>query len=175
MSNAKRDRELWLFLTVTALLLWGPVRRPSAPLIIYNASPSMPVGFYRIIPGVPLKGEAVLVRMPKRWRAFMKDRSILPAHVPLLKTLAATYGDRVCRQGRNIFINGCYVASARTNDLSGPRLPQWQGCMILSDRQLFLLSKAKGSFDSRYFGVVPRSSVIGVAVPVWVKSHSVRP
>jgi type IV secretory pathway protease TraF len=44
----------------------------------------------------------------------------------------------------------------------------WQQCRRLSDGELFLLSTTNpASFDSRYFGPIAASAVIGAAHPLW--------
>jgi type IV secretory pathway protease TraF len=45
-------------------------------------------------------------------------------------------------------------------------MPFWQRCRRLIRNQFFLLSKHRGSFDSRYFGSVESSSIAGTAKPI---------
>ncbi|MCB1996530.1 MAG: S26 family signal peptidase, partial [Rhodoferax sp.] len=54
----------------------------------------------------------------------------------------------------------------------GRPLPSWAQCRQLSPGELFLFSvTTPASFDSRYFGPVSASAVIGVAHPVWLESR----
>jgi type IV secretory pathway protease TraF len=46
-------------------------------------------------------------------------------------------------------------------------MPSWQGCRRPGAGELFLLAPGADSFDSRYFGVVPATHVVGRAVPLW--------
>ncbi|HEY0106773.1 MAG TPA: S26 family signal peptidase [Rhizomicrobium sp.] len=49
-------------------------------------------------------------------------------------------------------------------------LPAWSGCRRLGSNDLFLLmGHIPDSFDGRYFGVTPRTSLIGKLVPLWTK------
>jgi type IV secretory pathway protease TraF len=49
-------------------------------------------------------------------------------------------------------------------------LPHWDGCRTLQADELFLLMAAvPDSFDSRYFGPVSLSAVIGRLVPLWTE------
>jgi type IV secretory pathway protease TraF len=51
-------------------------------------------------------------------------------------------------------------------------LPVWQGCRVVGADELFLMNWQSGdSLDGRYFGLVPRSSVIGKALPVWTREE----
>ncbi|MEL8000925.1 S26 family signal peptidase, partial [Pseudomonas aeruginosa] len=57
-------------------------------------------------------------------------------------------------------------------DRMGRVLPSLQLCRRLEPGELFLLSVTNpASFDSRYFGPVSASAVIGVAHPVWLESR----
>ncbi|WP_207948617.1 S26 family signal peptidase, partial [Pseudomonas aeruginosa] len=54
----------------------------------------------------------------------------------------------------------------------GRPLPSLQLCRRLEPGELFLLSVTNpASFDSRYFGPVSASAVIGVAHPVWLETR----
>jgi type IV secretory pathway protease TraF len=45
-------------------------------------------------------------------------------------------------------------------------MPRWSGCIRLGADDIFVLSSHSASLDSRYFGAVPRHTVIGVARPL---------
>jgi type IV secretory pathway protease TraF len=64
--------------------------------------------------------------------------AILTPHIPVLKPVAAAAGDRVCRSGRTVTINGHLVAIARHVDRNGRSLPMWQSCRRLSASEVFL-------------------------------------
>jgi type IV secretory pathway protease TraF len=88
--------------------------------------------------------------------------------VPLLKRVLALTGQTVCRDGLDILAYGTSVGRARIRDRAGRELPVWQGCRRIADSELFLMNwDAPDSVDGRYFGPLPRSSVIGRALPVW--------
>ena len=63
------------------------------------------------------------------------------------------------------------AARQRARDRAGRALPRWQGCRWLRPRQLFALGAAAGSFDSRYFGIVDQSTIVGIAHPLWIISN----
>jgi len=57
-------------------------------------------------------------------------------------------------------------------DRMGRPLPSWQQCRRLESGELFLLSVTNpASFDSRYFGPIPASAVLGVAHPLWLETR----
>lgn len=131
--------------------------------LIYNASASAPIGFYWLDHQPIRRGDYVLTRVPERVREVVEERGYLPADVPLIKRVAGVVGDEICRRGRTISINGNMVAVAEKADGLGRPLPDWQGCRILSESQVFLLQHHPRSFDGRYFGPVDRRLAIGRA------------
>ncbi|QNH04031.1 S26 family signal peptidase [Pseudomonas sp. B11D7D] len=145
----------------------------SPPRLVYNASDSVPVGWYRISPANSLTpGDLVLVHLPPEVRPLAEQRGYLPANVPLLKMLAAMAPQRVCVQGSQVRIDGDLVAKRLRWDRQGRALPAWQACRRLVGDELFLLSSNNpASFDSRYFGPVSANTVIGRAQPLWLESR----
>ncbi|HWK71996.1 MAG TPA: S26 family signal peptidase [Burkholderiaceae bacterium] len=140
-----------------------------APRLVYNASDSVPRGFYVIRMQPPRMGDVILARLPAFAARLAAERHYLPAGVPLIKPIAAGYGDHVCVRNGIVRINGRMVTLTLTHDRLGRTLTAWPGCRLLGEDELFLLStEHTASFDSRYFGPVPRTAAYGVAVPLWV-------
>jgi conjugative transfer signal peptidase TraF len=141
-----------------------------APLVIYNASGSAPLGFYYLEDRLPARGELAVIKPPPLLELMIVSRGILPPSVPLAKQIAAVGGDVVCRSKEPvnaIAINGKVVAETLEKDRDGRPLPSWEGCMKLIEGEFFLLQAHPLSFDSRYFGPVLRCDVLGVAHPLW--------
>lgn len=140
----------------------------SPPRLVYNASDSVPIGWYRISQADSLApGDLVLVRLPPEASSLAAQRGYLPANVPLLKTVAAVAPQRVCVQGSQVRIDGVVVARRMRWDRQSRALPAWQACRRLVGDELFLLSSNNpASFDSRYFGPVSANTVIGRAQPL---------
>jgi conjugative transfer signal peptidase TraF len=140
-----------------------------APRLVYNTSDSAPRGFYAIHRRAPRVGEATLVRPPAAAARLAARRGYLPAGVPLIKSIAAGYGDHVCVRDGIVRINGRIRALTLAHDSQGRPLAAWPGCRLLGENEWFLLATAHAaSFDSRYFGPVSRTAAYGVAVPLWV-------
>ncbi len=140
--------------------------------LIYNASDSVPRGWYWVRPAERLPiGALVLVRLPDAARQLADQRGYLPKSVPALKRIVATTGDRVCERLGRVTINGQSLARARARDGAGRLLTPWSGCRTLRNGELFLLNSSSGSsYDSRYFGPIDRSQVVGVTAPLWTWS-----
>ncbi|MES2136916.1 MAG: S26 family signal peptidase [Pseudomonadota bacterium] len=145
-----------------------PVSRP-APVLLWNASPSSPVGLYLVRSPARLKtGETAIAWPPSAARRLAGERHYLPAGVLLVKRVAATSGARVCARGKTIFVDGRAAAVRRSRDRAGRRLPWWSGCRRLRKGDLFLLAPdVPEAFDGRYFGVTHASEVIGAGRLLW--------
>jgi len=144
-----------------------------APPIVWNATASTPVGLYTVQTTANLSvGDLVLVRPPSSVASFLADRGFLPRGVPLMKPVLALPGQTVCRYGLLITVDGFAVGTARQYDRLGRPLPDWQGCRLISNGDVFLMNRNhSASLDGRYFGTVPRSSIIGSAMPLWIISE----
>ena len=161
-----------------AALAWASFASP-LPRLIYNPSDSVAVGWYRIdlldqragsLPRPLSVGSIVLVPLPAEAAALAAQRSYLPTRVPLLKRVGAVAPQHVCIVDALVWIDGVPVAVALAADRLGRPLPSWPQCRRLRPGELFLLSATNpASFDSRYFGPVSASAVIGVAHPVWLE------
>jgi conjugative transfer signal peptidase TraF len=151
------------------MAITGP--RTSHPRLLWNTSPSVPVGFYWIVSAAPTTGEFAVIRLPDALRALAAARGYLGETAYLIKPVAAGTADLVCRHAATLSINGQAVAQARTADARGRPLPRWTGCITLAAGQVLVLSSAPDSFDSRYFGPVDSRHVLGAARPVWVNPH----
>lgn len=155
---------------------WASFVQPAAH-VVYNPSDSVPVGWYRIAPADspprPLSvGSIVLVRLPADAAALAAQRGYLPAHIPLLKRGGAVAPQNVCIVDKELRIDGVPVAALLPTDRNGRPLPSWQQCRLLADGELFLLSVTNpASFDSRYFGPIAVSTVIGTAQPIHLEQQ----
>jgi type IV secretory pathway protease TraF len=123
----------------------------------------------------PAAGELAVIRLPDPIRALAVERGYLAGRALVIKPVAAGPGDVVCRHAAMVTVNGRAVAWAHGADGSGRALPRWTGCLTLRASQVFVLSAAPGSFDSRYFGPVERAHVLGVGRPIWTTSRPLAP
>jgi len=150
-------------LAASALASWLALTSKQTPLLIYNGSLSVPIGLYAIDHFRPNRGDLVLVRPWPELARLLGKHDILPAGVPLLKTVVAITDDDVCRHGDTISINGIPAAEILALDAKGHALSGWASCRKLVRGEFFLLQPHPRSFDSRYFGPVLSCDVIGVA------------
>ena len=159
-----------------AALAWAFFAQP-AVRIVYNPSDSVPAGWYRITPASssPLSvhvDRIVLVQLPADVAALAAQRGYLPARIPLLKRVGAVAPQHVCIEDRELRIDGVPVAALLPADSMGRPLQSWPHCRPLADDELFLLSATNpASFDSRYFGPIQASAVIGIAQPMYQEAR----
>jgi conjugative transfer signal peptidase TraF len=158
---------LTCFAALTAAV--SPSVRPT-PKLIWNASASVPIGLYVVRPAGALRvAELVVVRPPQELARFLAARGYLPQGVPLLKRVAAIPGQIVCRDKLAMTVDGATVGDALERDRLGRPLPVWQGCHAVPAGEVFLLNRqSEDSFDGRYFGSLPATTVIGRAEPLWI-------
>ena len=160
----------YAFVTTAAVSLLGVASIASfAPKLIWNASASTPIGLYAISASDGLEAtDLVAVAAPEPIATFLADGGYLPRGVPLLKRVAGLPGQRVCRTGNTITVDDRAIGDALDRDRRGRDLPIWQGCRVVADGELFLMNwQVRDSLDGRYFGPLPVSSVLGVAIPLY--------
>ncbi len=143
----------------------GDLRLP--PVVIWNASHSVPVGLYRIADQPVVRGQLALIKLPSDIAVFANARGYLPVSAYLLKPIIGIGGDRVCRLASVVTVNARTITVASVVDREGRHLPRWQGCRVLRDGQIFVLATRAGSFDGRYFGVLTVDSIVGRAHEIW--------
>jgi type IV secretory pathway protease TraF len=87
-----------------------------------------------------------------------------------LKHVLALPGQSVCRSGRTISVDEITVDDALDRDRLGRSLPVWRGCRIVANGEVFLMNRQSvSSFDGRYFGLVPTSTIVGRLTPLWIE------
>jgi conjugative transfer signal peptidase TraF len=149
------------------LALASSARMPS--YLVWNASASVPLGLYLMSPNAPIgRHDLVLAWLPDAMRQTAAERRYLPADVPIIKPVAAIFGDIVCAGTDGISINEKVIAKRLAHDRQGRLMPTWLGCKTLRDNELLLLAPGvTDSFDGRYFGPLDLSQVVGTVVPLW--------
>lgn len=135
----------------------------------FNPTPSLPKGIYRIAPGAPERGDLVAFCLESavwtpvaRERGYLESGSCPSGLRPLLKRLAGLPGDAVdvTPDGMEIEpVSGpgrFWPAPARDHDSMGRPLPasSLRSGGIPAGMAL-VLAEHPGSFDSRFFGLVP--------------------
>ncbi len=143
------------------------------PVLLWNASRSVPIGLYSVHPIDELTvNELVVAQPPEPLATYLAERRFLPRGVPLLKHIDALPGSIVCRHGLFVSVDGVVRAEASEHDHAGRPLPVWAGCRTLAEGEVFLLNASEpASLDGRYFGPLPASTIVGRASPIWTEGR----
>jgi conjugative transfer signal peptidase TraF len=127
-----------------------------------NLTPSLPQGVYALCPGAPGKGDFVSFCLEGEFADVARERGYLGAGScpsglrPLLKMVAGLPGDA---------IPGDLVI--RSVDSMGRPMPSALPEGIIPSGMALVLAEHPGSFDSRYFGLVPLDALQRVE-PVFI-------
>ena len=134
-----------------------------------NTSPSVPCGVYRLTPGIPRVGD-IISFMPPKSAVFELARKRGYFSSEILKRVAAKPGDRVTVSAIGVSVNNTLLPNSapQTNDHEGRCLPVLRFSETLNSELLLLMSDADQlGFDARYFGLISRYNIAGVAVPLF--------
>lgn len=162
-------RRRFLLAGIVAAATLTTLAVPVSRYAVWNATASVPTGLYAIRGKSSLHvGERVAIEPPPELRRLLAERGYLPTGVPLIKRIAAVSGQRICRFGHGVTIDGEFAGAARARDRLGRPLPAWFGCQTLRSGELFVMNPtAPDSFDGRYFGPLRLETVIGRSTPIW--------
>lgn len=139
------------------------------PLIIYNVTDSLPHGVYRVIKQQTYKrGDLIVFPIPEEVRSLVLERGWMKPDSYLIKPVAAINGDKVWITSGQVFVNGMSFGATKKQDRHGLPLPSFVFNETLSTGKISVLQRSDDSFDSRYFGQIDESQIIGRAVPIWV-------
>jgi conjugative transfer signal peptidase TraF len=140
-----------------------------------NLTSSIPPGIYRTTSDAVTRGAIVIACLPAEASAFAAARGFVPrgrcpdGRSPIGKTVAALPGDSVQIDSAGVSVNGHLIPNSRPlrHDSRGRPLPRLVGAYIVPPHEVWLVSSYSArSYDSRYFGGVPESLVVGRVRPV---------
>jgi conjugative transfer signal peptidase TraF len=174
MMNHTMSRTTRIRLVVCVLLLWCGWRATVVLLhdhLIINVTESMPLGVYRRHPLTALKtGDLVALTPPAPVAALVYGRRYIPRDAELVKHILAAEGDVWCATpGQGFTINNTRAGDVSVNDSQGALLPLWSpSCHRVAPGFVLVGSHAPRSFDSRYFGPVPLTTLTSKVAPLWL-------
>ncbi|MVA56872.1 conjugative transfer signal peptidase TraF [Agrobacterium vitis] len=140
-----------------------------------NLTPSEPLGLWRIqaLYRDVAVGDLVFVCPPatatfeEAWqRGYLRRGLCASGFAPLIKTVVALPGQHVAI-GETIEVDGVPLGASRLRKSDGQRraiVPYSGG--VVPRGYLFLHSSFESSYDSRYFGPIPDSGLLGLAKPI---------
>lgn len=161
LRRAMRISLKLIGLVIVALGVATALQAHIPPLLIYNPSPSIPVGFYWRGAGTPRTGDLVSIPAVIAAPDFASARDFDDRSDKFIKRIAAASGQVVCARGGQVSIDGVRVVDRLPHDKMGRALPSWSGCRMLKADEIFLLGDTADSFDGRYWGPVSLRVVDG--------------
>jgi len=165
-TAVRKQRGILVAALLTALVIVSAASA-LAPSFTWNLSSSLPRGLYHLDPAAPpTRGAIVSFQPPAPAAALIAARAYLPPSATLLKVVVALPGDGVCIDDASFTVNGRFFGAVVSRDSAGRALVPFRFCGAVPDGQAFVATRARLSFDSRYFGPVPVASLT-VAVPLW--------
>ncbi|WP_028317279.1 conjugative transfer signal peptidase TraF [Desulfobulbus elongatus] len=153
-------------LVLSAVMLWGWYAGYRI-----NITASMPRGLYRIASGPPYRDAFVFFCLESsssaagmaRERGYLAAGSCPSGLRPLLKQVAGLPGDRLEMDDHGLAVNGQRLLNSRRaeTDSAGRSMPAASLIpgVIPPGKALVLSRYNAGSFDSRYFGLIPLAAV----------------
>jgi len=170
IGAAFRIRQTIAIMTVIAIMI-ALQFYPFPERYCVNLSSSVPRGLYRINTVFPTDikhGDLVIFDPPRAAYPFVYGRGWLPTGWPLLKYVGALSGDTYTITAGRLYIDGKNTGPVFSRDSEGKPLPFIKGTVKVKPMEFLPVSThITHSFDGRYFGAVPLSSIKGKAHPVW--------
>lgn len=166
ISRADAMLPFKLLILGLAALTAGAMTAHPPPLLIYNPSPSIPIGFYWRAGGPPQLGDFVIVRAATAAPLYAEARNFADRTDRFIKRIAATSSQRICAKGESVSIDGARAVHRLPRDATGRTLPSWSGCITLAQDEVFLLGDTGDSFDGRYWGPIHLREIDGPWRPV---------
>ena len=153
-------------ITTAIIATTAQITFPPKPIVLYNPSLSAPIGFYKLNKDIsPKLGVQVAAYAPQWARIMADERGYLPYEYPLIKSVVAVQGDEVCYHKTGVRVPNGAVIPVLVRDHSGREMPALSGCIVLKSDEYFIASPdVQAGFDSRYFGPVKLTNILGTVV-----------
>ncbi len=174
MGRAQRTNA-FVFSLMAASIVGGSAAVAAIGGYLINLTPSEPLGLWRIVAldRSPATGDLVFICPPKttamreaRERGYLHSGTCPGGVAPLIKTVIAIAGQSV-EIGAHVTVDGRDIPFSRLAQRDGKGRPMkpFPGGVVPAG-SLFLHSPFAGSYDSRYFGPLPASGILGLAQKV---------
>ena len=142
-----------------------------------NGTDSEPIGIYWAISKPPEKGDFVFALPPAEpifklalARGYLAAGPSAAGTCALIKQVAAMEGDRVTIDAEGVRVNGIQLKNSAprpADDAGRPMQPYCSSDYTLGGDEVLLMSDySPASFDGRYFGPLPKTTIQSVIVPI---------
>ena len=124
---------------------------------IISTTPSSPYRIFKIEKDYPKKGDYVMVEIP----FAITSRKVF------IKKIICVEGDYLRVEGRAFYCNNEFIGCAKDKTLDGKPLEYIYYDGIIPKGYIFVVGDHFHSYDSRYFGFVPKSYVRTKLTPIF--------
>nr|WP_023893564.1 conjugative transfer signal peptidase TraF [Francisella tularensis]AHB60782.1 Conjugal transfer signal peptidase TraF [Francisella tularensis subsp. novicida PA10-7858] len=170
----KKYKILIFWLIVFIILIYLPAMLISWSGYRFNSTISMPKGIYKLEKTVDIeRGDIVEICLPDNianegiQKGYIHNGSCSNGSIPLAKKVLALPGDYVVMNETGITVNGqFYDYPQQFFDGFGHKIiPKDINGKI--DGFIVVGVGHKLSWDSRYYGEIPKNSIKGILMPIW--------
>jgi conjugative transfer signal peptidase TraF len=177
IQSGRSDRFRWVAAIFAASLLPVAFAFCAAEKLglRFNTSPSLPIGIYIVTPEETNLVEFCPAEPSASFaiaRGYRSPGNCQDGGTPLMKPVVARAGDQVELTEHGITVNETFLLNSapRASDSAHRPLVHWPfGIFSVASGRLWVASTYNPrSYDSRYFGPVPVSSVRDHLRPLWI-------
>lgn len=161
--RVNRRVESWAILSWTVVLVvvggQGALALSGVSIGI-NPTASQPHRAFLVLHGRPFgRGDLIAFRFG--------GSSYYPEGTIFVKAVKGLPGDRLeIREDRTVWLNGAAMDVVRATDSKGRAVESSLFEGVIPENSYFLYSPAPNSYDSRYYGPVTKSQIVGRVVPL---------
>lgn len=165
-----------MFFCVGLFFLYGPfsIKNPFT-VFYFNATSSLPRGFYLRLPGEQTykDGDYVVYEPTPSVKAIALQRQWLNDDEFLLKKIGAmpheTYS--INEDNLQFYANGTYVGQVYLTDRTNLPMPVIRGEHEVPENEFLPIADHPRSFDGRYTGPVPFTNIKAKVIPLFTEMH----
>ena len=97
----------------------------------------------------------------KRFPPYVKEGDVI------FKRIVGRKNDELKTDGRDFYLNGEYLGTARETDSKGKSIKHFSYSGKIPSVSYFVMGTHELSYDSRYYGFITRDQIIGGGKPLW--------
>ena len=161
-----------LVISIGCVLASATVFSALSHIFFLNTSQSLPVGLYVRIPcGEYQRGDYIVYEPDEATKTLVRRYGWNDNPGTFLKIVGGIAGDRysVEESTRFFTIGDKFIGIAYETDTKGHPLPQISGDFTVEEGQILPVGTAPRSFDGRYTGTIPITSVKAKVKPLLTK------
>jgi len=161
-----------LVISIGCVLASATVFAALPHIFFFNTSKSLPVGLYVRIPGDEYeKGDYIVYEPDEGTKSLVRRYGWNDNPGTFLKIVGGVAGDKysVEESTRFFTVGDKFIGIAYETDTKGHQLPQISGEFTVEEGQILPIGTDPRSFDGRYTGTIPITSIKAKVKPLLTK------